>query len=81
MQASIPVHGDSVAFERFCLRVNILVGPLFWVGTVLDSRVFCGQTEGIPTDRVQNIVAALLVVAGIHVSNSKRFCVAHMQVT
>ena len=80
MQAAVPVHGDSVAFEGFCLRINILVGPLFRVGAVLNGSVFCGQAEGVPADGVQNIVAALLVVAGVHVSNGECLCMAHVQV-
>ena len=81
VQAAAPVSGNSVTLERLSLSLNVLVRPLLRVSVVLNSCVLSGQAEGVPANRVQNIVAALLEVAGVHVTNSECLRVTHVKVT
>ena len=81
VQAAAPVSGNGVTLERLGLGVDVLVRPLLGVSVVLNGCVLCRQAEGVPANRVQNIVAALLIVAGVHVTNGECLRVTHVQVT
>ena len=48
---------------------DVVAGPLAGVTLVLDGGVFCGQTEGVPTHRVQDIEAAHPFIAGQRVAD------------
>ena len=81
VQAAAPVSGNSVTLEGLSLSLNVLVRPLLGVSVVLNGCVLSGQAEGVPANRVQNIVAALFEVAGVHVTNSECLRVTHVKVT
>ena len=80
VQPAGPVSGDGVALERRRLGVDVGVGPLAGVGVALDGGVLGGQAEGVPADRVQDVVALLAQVARHDVAHGERLGVAHVQV-
>ena len=52
-----PVVSVAEALQLFAHVVNIAVGPFCRRGVVFRRRIFCRETEGIPTHRLQNILA------------------------
>ncbi len=80
VQPPRPVQAQSVALERVGLGLDVRVRPLGRMGIALDRRVLRRQTEGVPADRVQDVVALQPPVAGDHIAHHERFGVAHVQV-
>ncbi len=80
MQAPGPVEGQGVPAERRRLGLDVLVGPVGGMRITPDRGVLRRQAEGVPPDRVQNVVAALEVVARYGVSDRVRLGVPHVQV-
>ena len=81
VKARVPVSGDRVTLERFRLGVDVLVGPLGRMLVVLDRSVFRRQAEGVPADRVENVVALVQPVARYDVADCECLGVAHVEVT
>ncbi len=80
VQPTAPVEAHRVAPEGVGLRVDVGVGPRGRVLTALDGGVLGGQPEGVPSDRVQHVVAAAHPVARDHVADAERLRVTHVQV-
>ncbi|MPM59035.1 hypothetical protein SDC9_105873 [bioreactor metagenome] len=81
VQSPAPVDTQAVALEGAGLGLDVLVRPLGGVGVALDGGVLGGQAEGVPADRVHDVVAAQLPVAGDNVTHHEGLGVAHVQVT
>ena len=75
-----PVEGHPVALERCPLLVDVGVRPFPGVHPPLDGRVLGRQAEGVPSDRMQHVVAPHPLVPGDGVADPEGLGVAHVQV-
>ncbi len=80
VQPGRPVEADGVTPERISLGLDVGVGPGDRVHIAFDGGVLRRQAEGVPADRVQDVVPLLEPVARHHVGQRPRLGVAHVQV-
>ncbi|CAI7675874.1 unnamed protein product, partial [Penicillium discolor] len=80
VQHPAPVEGDAVLLEAHLLLRDVLVRPLARVSTLADRGVLRRQPEGVPPDRVQDVVAPVTPEAGDDVGVEVVLRVPHMQV-
>src|SRR4249919_448768 len=80
MQPTGPVEAQPVTPERGGLGLDVGVRPLGRVRVPLDCGVLRVQSEGVPADRVEYVVALQPKVTGDDIAHDERLGVAHVQV-
>ena len=73
-----PVVAEAEAPQHSLELRDVVVGPNARMRVVLDGRVFCGQTEGVPAHGVQHVETAHALHAGHHIANRVVAHVAHV---
>ena len=76
---TLPVIAKAQHFQLVFHVFDVVVSPRCWRGLVFDRRVFCWQTERIPTDRLQYVFALHALVAGDHITDGVVTHVTHVQ--
>ena len=80
VQPARPVERDAVGVHARDLLLDVLVRPLAGVRPALDGRVLSRQSEGVPPDRMQYVVAAMAPEPGDDVAVEVVLRVPHVQV-
>jgi len=80
VERAVPVERAAVAAHGCALGGYVLVRPTGRVDGPLDGGVLSRQAEGVPTDRVQDVVALLHPVARQDVTQGVGLGVAHVEV-
>ena len=80
-QLPVPVIGQAHALELGAHVGNILPGPFRRMCSMLDSRVLSRHTEGIPTHRVQYVIALQTFETGNNITDRVIAHVSHMNTT
>ena len=73
-----PVDGDAKGLHVGLERLDVLRRADPRMQPLLDGGVLGGQAEGVPTERLQHVVAAFPVVAGEHVRDGVHADVSHV---
>ena len=77
---AIPVVGDSHALERRLAGLDVLQRPVPRMQLVLDGRVFSGQTECIPPERMEDVISPHHAISRKGIANTVVTEVTHMNV-
>ncbi len=75
-----PVEAEAVALERRHLGLDVGVRPFRRMRVVLDGSVLGWQAEGVPSDRVQDVVALEAQIARQHITHRVGLCVPHVEI-
>ncbi|GFP19144.1 hypothetical protein HKBW3S03_00648 [Candidatus Hakubella thermalkaliphila] len=74
----VPVILDTQSLYGSLKALDVIVDPDLGMGSGLDGRIFCWQTEGIPSHRMKNIVSLPPSHSIEHVPDHIVFYVTHV---
>lgn len=77
----VPVPTTTHQFHLLFHSIDVLEGPLLRMHPSLNGGIFSRQTKGVPSDRVQDLVALHVVVPRQDIGYSVHSQVAQMQCT
>ena len=80
-QLALPIEGKAERLQLLLHVGNVVIRPLRGRHVVLHRGIFGGQAEGIPAHRLQDVVAAHMVVAGEYVAYRVVAHMTHVQPT
>ena len=77
----VPVVAEAQALQLTVHFRNVAVRPNCRMNIILNSRVFCRQSEGVPSHRMQNIVSLQSLETCNYVSDGVVPHMSHVQLT